>query len=731
MVQRKLLNKKLGIQDYDDNRILRKPSHHLDGKTRGPELKKKMKKSRSTKVSDMEAGLRAVSPLKKTMAQPEKPPPFNVSSPKKQPLIKTGDGAAPNYMKSTTCSEARKESSPVSTRVSQNQNSDSKRYSSSSNSSSGSGKASSLKLVMKTPSFKPVRSSAKKHYSRVVLCSDINAQRATCSSTLKDSKIPPYLMLNHGGTSVMKVCPYSYCSLNGHHHTPVPPLKSFLSARRRSLKNQRSMKIEAVDLRKGKPFADGALSPLGRGNDFFIEIYAEKNRDDVEAIGGSTEKNLEETKCVTADFVENGEAEGENDDKQVSESLSEGSPHSEIDLDENHYTISVGMEWEEEEFSVLESENEAYSSMETDDEFHVYISSEKILIDGEKQEAFEDDSADDDKLSQVSCSLDYDQGSFIEDVSAEMEEEEAEADFIGSSTIPVSKQENSEADQIETMIYNRGPEQEFPSAQDGARMEDEVTEAELLAGEQIADSSQIHSGADEVDNVGGKQSNQSTEACQDDINFEEGDSNQDVSDESLSFESQDHLLGDCDPDSRNNVLERKIPSSIDSEEHKDPMMLRSHLAEAFTEAERMEDEGNDGSDAAKLLTTATDTSNQESESKISLKGSETNQELRKNIKWTIKSKKQHEDSEYEREFNPREPNYLPLVPEPDAEKLDLKHQEMDERKNSEEWMLDYALRQAVDKLAPARKRKVALLVEAFETVLPTPFAHGRPIQACS
>jgi hypothetical protein len=68
---------------------------------------------------------------------------------------------------------------------------------------------------------------------------------------------------------------------------------------------------------------------------------------------------------------------------------------------------------------------------------------------------------------------------------------------------------------------------------------------------------------------------------------------------------------------------------------------------------------------------------------------------------------------------------------------------MDDRKNSEEWMLDYALRQAVTKLAPARKRKVALLVEAFEKVLPTPkyethmrhtsatFSHTRPIQACS
>ncbi|KAJ6346728.1 hypothetical protein OIU76_003413 [Salix suchowensis] len=91
-------------------------------------------------------------------------------------------------------------------------------------------------------------------------------------------------------------------------------------------------------------------------------------------------------------------------------------------------------------------------------------------------------------------------------------------------------------------------------------------------------------------------------------------------------------------------------------------------------------------------------------------------------KWTIGERKPIKDylEEEEREFNPREPNFLPVVPNPEAEKVDLRHQMMDGRKNSEEWMLDYALRQAVTKLAPARKRKVALLVEAFENVLPTP-----------
>ncbi|GJN14365.1 hypothetical protein PR202_gb01186 [Eleusine coracana subsp. coracana] len=96
-----------------------------------------------------------------------------------------------------------------------------------------------------------------------------------------------------------------------------------------------------------------------------------------------------------------------------------------------------------------------------------------------------------------------------------------------------------------------------------------------------------------------------------------------------------------------------------------------------------------------------------------------------------------EEEEYMRGFNPRAPNFLPLELDPDAEKVDLRHQMVDERKNAEEWMIDYALRRAVTNLAPARKKKVELLVQAFETVLP----HGeddkksmtppRPVQACN
>ncbi|EES02053.1 uncharacterized protein LOC8062327 [Sorghum bicolor] len=72
-----------------------------------------------------------------------------------------------------------------------------------------------------------------------------------------------------------------------------------------------------------------------------------------------------------------------------------------------------------------------------------------------------------------------------------------------------------------------------------------------------------------------------------------------------------------------------------------------------------------------------------------------------------------------RPFKPKPPNFLPAETGPEAEKVDLKHQEVDDRRAAEEWMVDYAIRKEVKKLARAQKRKVEMLVQAFESVLPT------------
>ncbi|KAI3830199.1 hypothetical protein L1987_04333 [Smallanthus sonchifolius] len=71
-----------------------------------------------------------------------------------------------------------------------------------------------------------------------------------------------------------------------------------------------------------------------------------------------------------------------------------------------------------------------------------------------------------------------------------------------------------------------------------------------------------------------------------------------------------------------------------------------------------------------------------------------------------------------KKFNPKKPRHLPSLAEPETETVSLQRQTAGEKKNSDEWMLDYALQKVVGELAPTQKRKVALLVKAFETVAP-------------
>lgn len=74
-------------------------------------------------------------------------------------------------------------------------------------------------------------------------------------------------------------------------------------------------------------------------------------------------------------------------------------------------------------------------------------------------------------------------------------------------------------------------------------------------------------------------------------------------------------------------------------------------------------------------------------------------------------------------LNRKPPNLLPRKYDPEAEKLELRHQEMDERKKADTWKLDCALRKIIANLSTCRKKKVSLLVEAFESVLPVPLPH--------
>ncbi|KAK4795899.1 hypothetical protein SAY86_028225 [Trapa natans] len=131
-------------------------------------------------------------------------------------------------------------------------------------------------LPKKTPSINPVlgsSSSATKRSSNV-------RQRATCPSTLKDSNFPNYLTTTSPvstgahGTSSMRVCPYNYCSLNGHHHPPPPPRKCFKSSTSKAIKTQNSLKTDTTDERT---LVCSTPKRMEAATDLYIEIYPETN----------------------------------------------------------------------------------------------------------------------------------------------------------------------------------------------------------------------------------------------------------------------------------------------------------------------------------------------------------------------------------------------------------------------------------------------------------------------
>ncbi|KAI3811734.1 hypothetical protein L1987_21463 [Smallanthus sonchifolius] len=88
------------------------------------------------------------------------------------------------------------------------------------------------------------------------------------------------------------------------------------------------------------------------------------------------------------------------------------------------------------------------------------------------------------------------------------------------------------------------------------------------------------------------------------------------------------------------------------------------------------------------------------------------------LKKVILLKRFVKELEKVKKFNPKKPRHIPLPPETEPETVSLRRQTAGSKKNSDEWMLDYALQKVVSELAPTQKRKVSLLVKAFETVAP-------------
>ncbi|CAE6037795.1 unnamed protein product [Arabidopsis arenosa] len=513
----------------------------------------------------------------------------------KHDLVVKEIGGSPNYMKGTSSSEARKENKKR-LNLSRNQKNQAglkhdSRYGVNKERSYNKPSSRIGRGLTKAPSFKR--------------CS----QRATCSSTLKDSKFPEYLMLNHGetfdqvnGTSVLKVCPYTYCSLNGHlHSAQYPPLKSFISMKRQSLKSQKSVKMEA-------------------SKEEYVKMDLEEKKDFENGNGSASEVDI---------------------DSQISETVSEGAPHSETDSDD--YSDSAEM------VSLSEGDHDI-----------------------ELKESGLEETLVDDSVNEVQEKVNRD----------------GDADLL------------KESDLEETLV------------------EDSMNE---IQDEGNRDGDSDHSGCFDSEVIGIIKNSEEDNAIEETL---VDDSVKDL-EETANIDGDANLFGCFNSEVIDMTKNSAASDAIEDKDAAGEETLKD-------KAEECKEEFQDQTEVILMI---------EENEKVPFNRTRkpcNQEEPDSAISWTIiKCKKPVAETEDLRAFNPREPNYLPIVMEEDAEKVDLKHQDIDERRNSEDWMFDYALQRAVSKLAPARKRKVALLVEAFETVQPhgrepaEVLSYGRHLQACN
>lgn len=758
MVQKKVPNK-LGIKPYH----LKPDTHLVNLRPSSPQthdLKKIMKKSRSIKRPDEPANIRS---SRKKRSQPLDEGGATVATSQKQ---------SPNYMKSTSSFEARKERSPLANKI-QSPKAENKSKKEALASGNKGLRTSSLKLVRtltKSPSFKPLRSS-KKCSSPVILCEDLDAQRATCSSTLKDSKFPDCLKLNPGGTeldgtSAMKVCPYTYCSLNGHHHPPLPPLRCFLAARRRALKTQKSFKLGCLSPRHTKPvvkktdeivsgpvaviFPEEAPEEVGmedtpadplkeeESRDFFIEIYS-KGSQDLESSDIDWEEGYGSASCV-------------NDGDICEEKIQKAGVKLQDSYDEQ--SVSSGGWLEEDDDSESDSSYQQ-TKINNHTEDQDFLNYDAFGVSSTTNEADFDDKMDEDKTTRIieakkdelqgfptgdqniKCSINYKQ-------EKTPQESETSPDFAENSRDGTEKRQT-------TIIYNiiqfnisifineektehsetdKGVTVQVPATAAAAADKTETEEVnEAMVGTQdshLTEEQGISSEDDDANNL---------------TSFHEASVvNQMVTNQELPFDAQETV----ENEQLNASYFTKMWDHPENNKHSESLGL-GVTEEREEVVEEMDEEHESKSEEKQTHFTGEITSMDATNSSILKEraSSEEQPDPSINLKGSRRGKKPDQEMEDCGEFNPRGPNFLPEVADPDAETVDLRHQMVDERKTAEEWMVDFALQQAVTTLAPARKRKVALLVEAFEKVMPIPkhdthnrhtskaFTNARPMQACS
>ncbi|KAK3029585.1 hypothetical protein RJ639_038336 [Escallonia herrerae] len=691
------------------------------GITGGSQRKKLLQKSKSKKLANLGSFRPSRRHVKSRFDQTSTVIHNNIVTRRQQAPVEESDKSS-HYSKANTSSDGRKahfHAIPSNSESSLEYNENSSTGSPYSQSNSAfkinqkplqtSSRTSSLghvRMLKTKTSFKAQRPSLKKGSGN---SQDQSIDRATCASTLKDLKFPEEVEVHSGESesariSVMKVCPYHHCSLNGHCHDPALPSKPFMYRRRRSLRTQKSMRPRNLSTvaakRPAEKKKDFQLSKAKFDVDHVEDAHASidtsplGNDKDVDFLEGRDEKPKGVSYSGTSKVNEDAVLARKPNNK-VSTCIKKG-PRMNLEFrgDEKPNTTYFGGAGEDSGGTSQASKIQPFDKLGVPSE--------------EKNGHFEQE------FGSVNAST------------------SVEGSGPGGPS-PV-------ADPEANATYHEAYKPRFKKANHISMWH--MIHQHMVSGLAIEDGSQALQEVDKEKQVGVANMMHPTKASGSNVDASDSDNVTDKHDAaSQEIELRKMFAIKLVREAIEKILLPEVQDqasdtqSATSEVISDQVLLEKNDGEGAQETISTPAESNkynpregdinkaadDASLDAKVvsqLTTSTSGPEEEKATKVASKSNKPAPKSWSYLKKFMLLRRFIKELEKVKKFNPRKPQYVHLEPEPEAEKVRLRHQMIGEKKNSEEWMLDYALRQVVSELAPSQKRKVALLVKAFETVAP-------------
>ncbi|KAE9585251.1 hypothetical protein Lal_00017990 [Lupinus albus] len=548
----------------------------------------------------------------------------------------------------------------------------------------------SQRVMSRRLSLKPVRFLAKmptfKSKNESVL------QKATCSSIIKDSDFPDHIEESGcEGVPSIKICPYTYCSLHGHRRGDLPPLKRFVSMRRRQLKTYRSTKMDDCDTSVTR------LKQIGNSRKATQHCRTIPNA-----------KKLASDSCVRPNgnlkiaVTEGGTSVGED------EEMHKSSCDTEVLLGDSSFPHMTN--FEQDLGNSLAVKGYISPAIKDTNMKNCCIATEKDKSDSEVT-----DSAND---KNIAASKKNDESAIVESTSIDLLKSSA-------SDIKILEEEATTKGYEVTMQTSSAPKEPKPLCDTDVTYKTQERDQKYIKKWHLMYKHAILS-------ITGKENHKLPLNGRDNEGRVQDSHTLNVGNRSSC---QDYCETDQDVDHENENVIDQMQKAFDEILLQEPEDLfydddSKSRGIGFDEVFLEKSEGNEG----KLYTPASIESPKEetwpkvdnfrshveeiTAQKIGAKAEQKTPKRWSNLKKLILLKRFVKALEKVRNFNLQRPRNLPSDANFEAEKVFLKHQTGEEKKNAEEWMLDYALRTVISRLEPAQRRKVALLAEAFETILP-------------